>query len=152
MKVGTRPIGVLFIPRLRLGGLRSPTSESTSSEKLVPLVTGGALQPAYASRRAPEQYNAIVRWGMDKVNPSEGPSCLYEVSVLRQTRRHVYVRLYKPPFASANQNAAGPVSTNEKPALQRLCLELHKWIYIKKPLLAGYKLLSLTVAMFHVSR
>ena len=152
MKVGTRPIGVLFIPRLRLGGLRSPTSESTSSEKLVPLVTGGALQPAYASRRAPEQYNAIVRWGMDKVNPSEGPSCLYEVSVPRQTRRHVYVRLYKPPFASANQNAAGPVSTNEKPALQRLCLELHKWIYIKKPLLAGCKLLSLTVAMFHVSR
>ena len=138
MKVGTRPIGVLFIPRLR--GLRSPTSESTSSEKLVPLVTGGALQAAYASRRAPEQYNAIVRWG--KVNPSEGPSCLYEKSVPRQTRRHVYVRLYKPPFASANQNAAGPVSTNEKPALQRLCLELHKWIYIKKPLLARAKLLS----------
>ena len=62
-----------------------------------------------ASVRIPRRSRAIPgncvvdQWSIDKVTPSKGP-CMK--SAPSQTRQHVYVRLYKPPFASANQRRA----------------------------------------------
>ena len=107
----------------------------------------GTYSPA--SVRIPRSSTAIpgicAAEHRDKVTPMEGPR--YEVRPQPDAaRQHVYVRLYKPQFASANQSTALLGSTNEESAFHRLCSEtyikLYKWIYIKKPLLVCDKFLS----------
>ena len=89
----------------------------------------GALQPAYASRGTPEQYQASVQWsgGLETKSPLQRP--LYEVS-RPVGRQHVYVRLCKAPFASANQRRAGAVRPMRSRRFSHFVCELYKWIYI----------------------
>ena len=89
-----------------------------------------SLQPAYASRGTPEQYQASVQWsgGLETKSPLQRP--LYEVSRPVRRRQHVYVRLCKAPFASANQRRAGADRPMRSRRFSHFVCELYKWIYI----------------------